>query len=110
MLRSQDRRGFWMTDLLNKAQVISKAAVTYMTAAAIGLTAAADQIAKVGPDGAAHTVVMWLIIAATWLTAAVGIIRTHMPVPANQRGILPTAVPEPKLAPAPRTRANPRRG
>lgn len=82
-----------MSDLLVKLQVIAKAAVTYMTAAAIGLTAAADQIAKVGSDGVAHTVVMWLIIAATWLTAAVGIIRTHTPVPADQRGILPAPAP-----------------
>lgn len=78
-----------MSDLMVKLQVIAGAAVTYMTAAAIGLTAAADQIAKVAPDGAGHTVVMWLIIAATWLTAAVGIIRSHTPVPVDQRGLLP---------------------
>lgn len=77
-----------MLDFTTRLRVLLGAAITYITAAVLGITVAADAIAKAGPEGS-EGVVAWLIRIATWLTAVVTMVRSHSPVPVGQRGLLP---------------------
>lgn len=80
-----------MTDLIARARVVLRAAPTWLTAAAVILTAAAHEISTLAPSGG-EDVVRWLVTAAAWLTSAVAIIRRVTPVPAAQRGLTTSEV------------------
>lgn len=82
-----------MSDLLARARVVLRAAPTWLTAAAVVLTAAAHEISTVAPSGG-EDIVRWLVTAAAWLTSAVAIIRRVSPVPPAERGLLAAAEPD----------------
>ncbi len=77
-----------MDDLLARVRVVLRAAPTWLTAAAVVLTAAAHEISTIAPAGG-EDVVRWLVTAAGWLASAVMIIRRVTPVDASDRGLLP---------------------
>lgn len=77
-----------MSKLLDRAAVLAGTFVTYVLAAAVGVTAAADEIASAAPDGG-ETAVAWLVRVASWLAAAVAVVRQVTPVDKDQRGLLP---------------------
>lgn len=74
-----------------RAQVILRAAPTWIGGAAIVVTVAADEVAKVLPTHAAETVGSVAVQVLAWLGAAVAIIRRVTPVRPEERGILPTS-------------------
>lgn len=76
-----------MTDLIARARVVVRAAPTWLTAAAVVLTAAAHEISTLAPNGG-EDIVRWLVTAAAWLTSAVAIIRRVTPVDPDRRGLL----------------------
>lgn len=77
-----------MTKLIDRAIILMSATVTYTVAVAVGLTAAAGEIAEVGPEGG-EGVVAWIVRGVAWLTSAAAIVRNVTPVPEANRGILP---------------------
>lgn len=77
-----------MNDFIERAKVITSAAVTWLTFTALVLTVAADEIGQLAPDGTGQDVTTFLIRVAAWLGAAVSIIRRVTPVAPDERGIL----------------------
>jgi hypothetical protein len=76
--------------LWRRFQVLAGTAVFYLTALSVGMSAAADRLAELAPAGT-EGAVAWLIRAATWLAAAVLVVRRVTEVPAPLRGLLPVA-------------------
>jgi hypothetical protein len=78
-----------MSQIIDRVKVVLTALVTYLTAAAVIVSAAAPEIVKVLPDdwrgGFSEGVVR--VLAA--IVAAVAIIRRVTPVDAAERGLLP---------------------
>lgn len=64
--------------------------VSIASAIAVGLSAAAAELAEVMPEGS-ETVVAWLIRIATWIGVAISIYATHTVVPKDLRGLAPPA-------------------
>lgn len=77
-----------VVDVLERLRVLAGTAVTYLVAAAVGLSAAADELAATGPDGG-ETAVAWLLRVVAWVGAAVAVVRRVTPVPSGERGLLP---------------------
>lgn len=77
-----------MEALLNRVGVLAGTAVTYLVALAVGLSAAATEIATVAPEGG-ETVTAWLLRAVAWIGVAVATVRRVSTVAADQRGLLP---------------------
>lgn len=80
-----------MLEFLARAKVVLGAAITYITAIAMGVTIAANEIAKAAPEGS-EDVVAWMLRAASLLTAVVAMIRSHTPVSPDMRGLLPPKI------------------
>lgn len=74
-----------------KLRVVARAWPTWVTAAALVASVAADELTKV--VGADSPVVVLLLRVAAWLGAAVAIIRRSTPVLDDARGLLPTGQP-----------------
>lgn len=77
-----------MEAFLDRVAVLVSTAVTYLVAAAVGLSAVAQEIATVAPEGG-ETVTAWLLRAVAWIGVAVATARRVSPVAADQRGLLP---------------------
>lgn len=76
-----------MPELIEKAKVVASAAVTYLTAAAVLITVAHEEIAGLLPEGQAEDVGRWVVVLLGWLAAAVTIIRRVTPVDPTERGL-----------------------
>jgi hypothetical protein len=77
-----------MTKFIDRAVILLAATVTYITAGAVGLSAAAGEIADAAPVGN-ETATTWLVRGVAWLVAAATIVRRVTPVAEASRGILP---------------------
>lgn len=77
-----------MEAFLDRVAVLVSTAVTYLMALAVGLSAAAGEIAALAPEGG-ETVTAWIVRAVAWIGVAVATIRRVSPVAADQRGLLP---------------------
>lgn len=75
-----------ISKLISKARTLWRAAPTYLAGAAVGVTAASDEISKRFP-GSAETVSHWAIPILAGLGAAIAIVRRVTPVLKNQRGL-----------------------
>jgi hypothetical protein len=75
-------------ETLNRIAGLLTAAVTWIYALAVGLSAAAGEISEVAPEGS-ETVVAWITRAAVWLLAAWQTVRRVTPVLPAERGLLP---------------------
>jgi hypothetical protein len=78
-----------MSDFLARARVVLGAAVTYLIAAGVGLSAASAEIAEVAPPGW-ETATAWLVRGVAWLGAAVVVVRRVKEVIGPERGLLPS--------------------
>lgn len=76
-----------MRDLIDRAHVLLRTAVTYLVALAVGVSAAADELAALAPDGS-ETSVAWLLRVATWIGSAVAIVRRVSPAERQSWGLL----------------------
>lgn len=89
--RHHDQGSITMTETAARLRVITTAAVTWMVATSVALSAVAPAL---GDLTASPEVATWALRAAGWLTSAVVIIRRVTPVPPAARGIIPrTDVP-----------------
>lgn len=77
-----------MVDLIERAKVVATTAVTYLTAVAVLITAAHEEIAGLLPEGTAEDVAGYVVIALGWIGAAIAIIRRVTPVDPANRGLL----------------------
>lgn len=77
-----------MSKLIKRAEVILGAAVSYILAAVVGLSAAAGELGELAPEGG-ETAVLWLVRAGAWLTGAVAVVRRVSEVAPAARGLLP---------------------
>lgn len=72
--------------MIEKLKVIASAAVTWLIAASVVVSAVAPQLAELFPQSA-EDITTWAARVVAWLGAAVLIVRRVTPVPADQRGI-----------------------
>lgn len=72
--------------MTEKLKVIASAAVTWLIAASVVVSAAAPQIAELFPANA-EAITEWAARVVAWLGAAVLIVRRVTPVPPSERGI-----------------------
>lgn len=84
-----------MTELFERAKVVLKAAVTYLTLALAVVSIVVAELAEALPDQT-EALVSWGGRIIVWLTVAVTIIRRVTPVIPSDRGLLtePPVVPE----------------
>jgi hypothetical protein len=75
-------------DLQSRARIVAHAAVTWLLFGASALIIAADELARLGLDGAPAALVAWLIRVAAWLGATSAIISRVAELPPDQRGIM----------------------
>lgn len=87
-----------MSKLMAKVKVVLTALPTYMTAAAVIITIAANQLAELLPDKTAG-IVQWSATIVGFLTAAIAVIRKVTPVLPSQTGLLPQGPPAPPIVP-----------
>lgn len=71
-----------------RARVIASAAVTWLLFGASALIIVADELTRLGLDGAPAAVISWCIRIAAWLGTASAIISRVAVLPPDQRGIL----------------------
>jgi hypothetical protein len=81
-----------MDKLLERAAVLADAVVTYLLAAAVGISAAAEEITAAAPEGW-DTATAWALRVVAWIAASVAVVRRVTPVAAEQRGLLPPSKP-----------------
>lgn len=72
--------------MIARLKVIASAAVTWLIAASVLVSAAAPQIAELFPTRA-EDITTWAARVVGWLAAAVLVIRRVSPVPADERGV-----------------------
>jgi hypothetical protein len=82
-----------MHNIVLRLQVLLGAAVTWLVALSVGLSAAAGEIAQAAPEGG-EPVVAWLLRIVGWLVVAVTVVRRVSPVLPAARGLLPVVIPE----------------
>jgi hypothetical protein len=78
-----------LQELWAKAKVVSGSLITLFTGLAVTVTAFADQVASVAPEGWQDNVLSISAVVVAWLTFAVAALRHVTPVPPNEVGILP---------------------
>jgi hypothetical protein len=71
-----------------KVRVVASAAVTWLLFGASALIIVADELTRLGLDGAPAAIVSWCIRVAAWLGTASAIISRVSVLPPEQRGIL----------------------
>lgn len=71
-----------------RLRIIASAAVTWLLLAASALIIVADELSRLGLDGAPAAVVSWCIRVAAWLGTASAIISRVAVLPPDQRGIM----------------------
>lgn len=72
--------------MIEKLKVVASAAVTWLIAASVLVSAVAPQIAELFPKNA-EDITEWAARVVGWLAAAVLIIRRVSPVPVAERGL-----------------------
>jgi hypothetical protein len=77
--------------VMERVKVLAGAAVTWLVAVSIAISVAAPQIAELFPESA-EDITAWAARVVGWLAVAVTIARRVSPVPADERGLLPTAI------------------
>lgn len=70
-----------LIDLLTRVRTVLRAAPTWLTAIAVGVSAFADEVPGTEPSE-------WAVRVVAWIGAAVAIIRQVTPVTRDQRGLL----------------------
>lgn len=77
-----------MQDLIRRALVVLGAVNTYLIAAGMGLTIAAQEIGDVAPEGW-QAAAAWLLRGVAWVGTAVAVIRRVTEVAKAEQGLLP---------------------
>lgn len=73
--------------MIDRLKVIASAAVTWLVALSVIVTAAAPQIGDLFPSSA-DDIATWAARVVAWIGVAVTIIRRVTPVSAEQRGVV----------------------
>ena len=71
-----------------RIRVIASAAVTWLVAASVFVSASAPAVVSLLAEGDAATVTEWSVRTVAWLLGAAAIIRRVTPVEPSARGIL----------------------